>query len=60
MTTVTMTPTRCIGCIHLGERDMGGYILRDQCYVFDCKITDAMLQNPCKFYCESSKKRVRE
>lgn len=55
MTTVTMTPARCIGCIHLQHRMDGDVRVMDQCYVYDTTITDEMLQEPCRFYCRSSK-----
>ena len=58
MTTVTITPARCIGCIHLQHRMDEGVKKLDVCYIHDCRITDEMLAEPCRFYCRSSKERV--
>lgn len=59
MTTVTITPARCIGCIHLQHRMDGDVRVMDQCFVYDRQIDDEMLAEPCKFYCRSCKE-VRE
>ena len=48
-------PVKCDGCIHLRHRMKGDVRIMDQCFVYDCQITDEMANEPCKFYCKSSK-----
>ena len=45
-----MRPIRCRDCSHLRGQIEDGAMILDRCYVYDCEITDEMLDEPCKFY----------
>ena len=48
--TPIMMPIRCKDCTHLRGKLTDGVMILDRCYVYDCEITDEMLDNECKFY----------
>lgn len=48
---IIVQPIPCKDCRHLrGKMDDECVLTMDRCHLYDCEITDEMLENPCKNY----------